>query len=60
MDAYLIDLVEAILSKTQTSKQMVEAQHTENQEEDLAKLEELNNSLPVWVKFIGDPQEENF
>ena len=60
MDAYLVDLVEAISSKTQTTRQMVEAQHTEYREEELAKLEKLNDSVPVLVKLIGDSLEENF
>ena len=56
MDAYLHN---AILSKMQTARQMVEAQHTEYREEELAKLKKLNNSVSVLVKFIGDSQEEN-
>ena len=60
MDAYMVDLGQAITSKTQTARQIVEAQPTEHQEEELAKLEQLNESMPVLMKFIGDSLEENF
>ena len=60
MDAYLHDLVEAIKTKTQTAREIKEAQPTEYREQELSKLEKLTESLPVLEKFVGEWQKVTF